>query len=101
MKLNPKQNALYPYNYGLNDIFYALSKFAVEHPKSLQANLTDLFFENHSKNPVICFAMLANSLTRKALIDEEFFRDNEIKFSLVRVNDKIKNNIFYRTNEIF
>ena len=95
MTKNLNINALSFSNYSLNDIFYALSKFAVEHPKSLQANLTDLFFENHSKNPVICFAMLANSLTRKALIDEEFFRDNEIKFSLVRVNDKIKNNIFH------
>lgn len=93
MKLNHNQSALQLSDYSLNDIFHALSKFAVEYPKSLKANLTDLFFENYSKNPVICFAVLADSLTRKALINEEFFRDNKINFSLVSINDKLKSNI--------
>ena len=79
--------------YNLASLFHGFSAFTAKYPTSLKENLIDLFNANYKENPLACFAMFANSLTRKALIDDEFFRDHEMTLSIVRMNDIRKNNI--------
>ena len=79
-------------SFGLNDIFYGLSRFAAEYPASLKDNLTKIFFSMYKTNPLLCFSMLANSMTRQALCDDEFFRDHKIFYSRMNVGDLRRQN---------
>lgn len=78
-------------NCGLNDIFYGLGRFATEYPAQLKDNLSKIFHSHCKTNPLVCFSMLANSLTRQVICDDEFFRDHTIHYSFASIGDFIRN----------
>ncbi len=79
-------------SFGLNDIFHGLSRFAAEYPADLHDNLEQLFNLHYKNSPLVCFAMFANSLTRQALCDDEFFRDHRIFYPRINVGDYLRQN---------
>ena len=74
----------------LSDIFHGLSWFAAEYPANLRENLTEVFNSSYRSNPLVCYSLFANSLTRQALCDDEFFRDHVICYSHENIGDSLK-----------
>ena len=78
-------------SYTLEDLFHGFSAFVATYPDAIKATLHELFFANCISNPLVCFSMFANSLTRSIICDDDFFREHSITYQLESVDDRCKN----------